>query len=587
MIYFFRRIFLAFIIVLAIFDISKARDIEIKIIVTSDIHATVFPYDFVNNMPLGYGLANIHYLLESVRMQNANKIVLLENGDFIQGQPTAYYSNFIDKSKNNFFASIMNFMKYDAAVIGNHDIEAGPEIYNSINKQMDAPWLGANVISKETNEPYFVPYRMINKSGVNIAVLGLTTSEVQYWLPENLWKDLRFEDMVESAKFWIDKINENENPDVIIGLFHSGFGEFNPDVDSEIPSDNTSAYIARFVPGFDVIFSGHDHTERDSVVVNINGDSVLVLGAGSYGKSVAVAHLDFDRESRNVYKLLSKRGEIFPITGLPPSSQFMEKFNEEISNVYEYANKSIGSAASSINTKNALFGNSKYVDFIHQLQIQNTDADISFAAPLSFNTTIEAGEVRMRDLYKWYPYDNYLFMIELSGQEVKDYLEYSYGLWFNQVNSENDYLLKYKLDAEGRIPEDVSGARLLANSYYNFDSAAGIKYIVDVSKPFGDRINILSLENGDTFHLDKMYKVALNSYRASGGGGHLIKGLGLDSEQIRERLLFSGEKTIREQIRDYIENLKTINPKAGNNWSLIPAETVNAAISKEKDILFK
>ncbi len=563
-----------------------SRDIEIKVIVSSDIHANVFPYDFINNKPLGYGLANIQYLAETVRMQHSNRIVLLDNGDIMQGQPTAYYINHIDDSKENLFAGILDYMKYDAAVVGNHDIETGPDIYNKIKEQMKTPWLAANIISKETNEPYFEPYTIINKSNIKIAVLGLTTPAVKFFLPEKLWEGLDYLDMIESAQHWIDVIKEKEKPDVIIGLFHSGLGDFNPDDPEEKPFVNTSAYIARFVPGFDVIFTGHDHVERNSFIVNTDKDSVLVMGAGSHGSKVAVAHLTVKRESRNNYKLITKKGELYDISQIPPSPQFMEKFDEVISGVYEYSNKKIGSVNNEIKAKDALWGNSFAVDFIHDMQKHYTEADISFAAPLNLKMEVNAGAIRIRDAFKWYPYENYLYVMEFSGSEIKEYLEYSYSLWYNQMNDENDFLLKYNLDEKGE-PETGPGLRnMLANRFYNFDSASGIIYTVDVSRPPCDRISILSMSNGDDFDTEKRYKVALNSYRACGGGRHLIDGLDFTPEQIKDRVVSISDKRLRDLLIDYIEEKEEIIQYRNDNWSVIPEGRVERAILREQLLLW-
>jgi 2',3'-cyclic-nucleotide 2'-phosphodiesterase / 3'-nucleotidase len=574
------------ILISSVFGSLYARTIKIKIVVTSDIHATVFPYDFTNNQPLGYGLANLQSLLDVVRVEHQNRIILLDNGDLIQGQPTGYWANYIDKNKVNLFARVMNHMKYDAATVGNHDIEAGPEVYNKVKEQMKFPWLAANVIDKKTSQPYFQPYVILNRSGVKIAVLGLLTTAVPDFIPESLYEGLEFQDMVESAEFWIKHIKEKEKPDAIIGLFHSGFGLFDPEKPEKRPYNQASAYIAHFVPGFDVIFTGHDHLEVNKNVININGDSVLVIGSGAYGKNIAVAHLDFKRESKRNITLESTRGEIFKIAGLPPSPAFMMKFEKDINEVFEYTVKKVGSIPNEISNKESLFGNSASVDFMHEIQVHYSEADISFAAPLNPEFRVSPGNVYVRDLFSWYPFENYLVTLELTGEEILNYLEYNYGLWYNCINSEDDFLFNYYLDNEGNLMTNKTGMQHLKTRIYNYDSAHGINYVVDVSKPQGERVSIVSMSNGEAFDLSNKYKVALNSYRGSGGGLHLFKGANIEKDELKARVISISEKRMRNLMIDYIESKGNINPEKADNWKIIPEEWVEKIKQREIQTLW-
>jgi 2',3'-cyclic-nucleotide 2'-phosphodiesterase / 3'-nucleotidase len=285
---------LIFLAVLLVFPASVvSREIKVQIAVTSDVHARIFPYDFVNDRPMQSSLANVHYLVKAVRSRPGNNIILLDNGDLIQGTPAAYYANFVQETRLNLFSRVMNLMQYDAATVGNHDIEAGPAVYNRLKKEFRFPYLGANVINTETGQPHFQPYTIIRRQGIRIAVLGLTTTGVPNWLPEHLWKGLEFQDMAASAAYWVEQIRQKENPDAIVGLFHSGMGPADPDP-AQFPLENAANYIARNIPGFDVIFTGHDHRERIEEVTNIDGKQVLIVGPGSFAENIAVAELTFN-----------------------------------------------------------------------------------------------------------------------------------------------------------------------------------------------------------------------------------------------------------------------------------------------------
>jgi 2',3'-cyclic-nucleotide 2'-phosphodiesterase/3'-nucleotidase len=176
--------------------------------------------------------------------------------------------------------------------------------------------------------------------------------------------------------------------------------------------------------------------------------------------------------------------------------------------------------------------------------------------------------------------------MHLSGKEIKDYLEYSYGLWLNTMNSENDNLLLFRVNASGKTILNNRNRAMLKSSYYNFDSASGIRYIVDVSKPAGQRITIISMENGSPFSPDKMYRVAINSYRGTGGGGHLTEGVGLSQEELAKRVVSISSFDMRYYLMKWIERTKKVTPTNTKNWEIIPKEWVEQATPRDKKLLF-
>ena len=198
-----------------------SQTVNIKIIETSDVHGAIVPYDFINEKESDGSLAQVHsYVIE--QKKPGNNVILLDNGDILQGDPSVYYYNYEDTTTAHILADAMNFMQYDAATVGNHDIETGHAVYDRFWKQIQFPWLAANAVNTETNEPYFTPYKIFEKEGVKIAVLGLITPAIPTWLPEILWNGMGFDDMIESAERWVEIIKEKENPDLLIGLFPFG-----------------------------------------------------------------------------------------------------------------------------------------------------------------------------------------------------------------------------------------------------------------------------------------------------------------------------------------------------------------------------
>jgi 2',3'-cyclic-nucleotide 2'-phosphodiesterase/3'-nucleotidase len=173
----------------------------------------------------------------------------------------------------------------------------------------------------------------------------------------------------------------------------------------------------------------------------------------------------------------------------------------------------------------------------------------------------------------------------LSGEEVQKYLEFSYSGWYNTMKSATDLLLKFRQGKDGKTII-TEGKVWLKNQPYNFDSAAGIDYIVDVSKPEGLRIYIKGFSDGRPFEKSKIYKVAVNSYRGNGGGGHFTEGVGIRKDDLRLRLVASTDRDLRYYILKSIEAKKTITTKPLNNWKVIPEKWVKDASLREFPLLF-
>jgi 2',3'-cyclic-nucleotide 2'-phosphodiesterase/3'-nucleotidase len=573
------RIISLFLLVFFIVSCSGRKEKKLIILETTDLHGVIFPFDFTENEALDASLANSASYIKSLR-ENSENLVLLDDGDNLQGQPTVYYYNFIDTVSPHIMPEALNYLGYDAGTTGNHDIETGHSVYDRLRKQYKFPLLAANAVDKNTGEPYFEPYTIIEKDGIRVAVLGMVTPTIPQNLPPELYSGMEFRDMVETARKWMPEILKRK-PDLVVGLFHSGYSreEFDEDRDGFLNNDGSAA-VAYNVPGFDIIFNGHDHNVANDKFVTANGDTVLMLNGGSRSENLAQAEITFGKNKSKRIK-----GSILKVNEFKPDPAFMEKFKSQEDTIHSYVDKVIGTSEATLSSRESYFGPSAFVDFIHKVQLEITGAEISFTAPLSFDVSIKAGPVRVGDMFKLYRYENMLYTMNLTGEEIKKYLEYSYSDWFNTMKNANDHLLKFRTDKSGK-PVLRDGKAWLSNQPYNFDSAVGIDYTVDVSKPEGERITIKSLSGGKPFDLGKMYTVALNSYRGSGGGGHLMKGAGLSPEDLNKRLIRSTDKDLRYYIMKYIESKKTIAPSSFNNWTVIPEKWAKSGMDKDYRLLF-
>ncbi|NNG01108.1 MAG: bifunctional metallophosphatase/5'-nucleotidase [Desulfobacteraceae bacterium] len=556
---------------------------SIVIAETSDVHGALFPWDFIENKKADTSLAQIQTWINEQKDAGITPL-LLDNGDILQGQPTVYYSNFEAVKDEHLVASVMNYMDYGAGSVGNHDIEPGHPVFDKIVREFEFPWLAANAIDKSTGKPYFKPYTVIKQKGIKIAVLGLITPGIPNWLPENIWEGIEFEDMVVSAERWVPIIREKENPDLLVGLFHSGVDFTYGGGDENTPNnENATKLVALKVPGFDVVFAGHDHAGWNEILDN----GVLLLGARNAARTLAVARIDLQWDKEALKWVKRKQGQIIDVAGLSPDPDYMAAFEPKIDMIKSYVSKKVGTLASAISTREAMFGDSAFVDLIHRIQLDITDADISFAAPLSFDKTIDAGDMFVRDMFKLYKYENLLYTMKLSGREVKDFLEYSYGLWFNQMQNAEDHLMNFKKDDKGDlIFSPRNNSYETTARYYNYDSAAGINYTVDVSKPMGERIAISSMADGKPFDMTSEYTIAINSYRGNGGGGHLTRGAGIPKDKLTDRMISSTIKDLRYFLMKWIEEKGVVTPAAFGNWQVIPGEWWEKAKQKDHEMLF-
>lgn len=557
---------------------AQEHTIKLKIVQTSDIHGNFFPYDFINRKAWGGSLARVHAFAEEQRKTFGENLILLDNGDILQGQPSVYYYNFIDTVSSHLCADMLNFMRYDAANMGNHDIETGHAVYDRWIKECNFPILGANIIDTKTGAPYLPPYKIIERDGIKIAVLGLITPAIPAWLAENLWEGLQFEDMETSARKWVKIIQEKEKPDILIGLFHSGrdasknTGKWN---------ENASLTVAQNVPGFHIVLMGHDHRQFCQNVPNCEGNYVMAVNPGSNGNAVSDIDITITKNGNETSMNIDAR--LTDMNKYEPSQEFMAHFKKQYDDVDNFVKQKIGTITASLDTRPAYFGSSAFIDFIHTLQLAISGADISFAAPLSFDANIDKGDIYMSDMFNLYKYENMLYVMELTGKEIKDYLEYSYSIWTRQMTSPDDSLLLLK----DITPEEDKSHAIFANPSYNFDSAAGIIYTVDVTKPQGEKISISSMADGTPFLMDKTYKVAINSYRGNGGGELLTRGAGIPQDQLPARIVFSTDKDLRFYLMEYIRKQGTLSPKALNQWRFIPDEWVKQAAKRDYDLLFK
>ncbi len=558
--------------------LSQTKTVRLKVVETSDVHGHFFPYDFIGHKPLRGTLARVSSYVAQQRRDYGDRLLLIDNGDILQGQPCVYWSNYVVPNDVNLGASLVNYMGYDAQTVGNHDVETGHAVYDKWIREVRCPVLGANIVDKQTRKPYVHPYATFVRDGVKIAVLGMITPTISCWLNEDIYQGIEFTEMVQCARYWVDYIKKVERADLIFGLFHSGL-EGGIRLDSGL-EENASKRVAQEVEGFDAIFFGHDHQVHNLRVKNPKGREVLCIDPSCYAQNVAEATIEVTFcDGKLVRKDI--QGKIVDVRNEPVDEQLVAAYQPKIDEIKKYVDRRIGTFTHAVSTRDSYFGPSAFTDFIHELQLHISGADVSFNAPLSFDARINAGDVTVADMFKLYRFENRLFVLRMTGREIRKHLEMSYDLWVNTMTSAADHLLLISKSSRG--DQQRMG---FTNYTFNFDSASGIDYEVDVTKPNGQKVNILRMTNGEAFDENRWYRVVMNSYRGNGGGELITRGAGIPKDSLNSRIVYQSPLDLRHYLMQEIERQGTVSPRAASNWKFVPEEWTKPAALRDRKLVF-
>lgn len=596
------RSFVLLFLLSSLFSCTR-RDGEyvVELISVNDVHGRFFDSLYVGNGRNISSLANFSSFLKEKRSEfGPDRVIVIDGGDAIEGDNSVYYANYVDTlaSGKHLMSRIAEYLGYDAMVVGNHDIQAGHPVYDKIVGETDIPYLAANAVDVVTGRPYFAPYVILDKGGVKVAVIGMTNPCIKKWLGEDLWSGLEFYPIEKSIDSLVSVVRSKERADIVVLAIHAGLGD-----GSGNDVENPARYLASNLKGIDIVLSSHDHKLACEKIFN-GVDSVLVLNAGSRCSHVSNASIKlvFNRG-----ELVSKsvEGEIIPLEKYPVDYEYTSQFREDFLKTKAFTNQVIGKLERPINAADAFFGPSEYISLIHSVQLSQSGADISFAAPLTYSGYIDSGEIVYNDLFTIYPFDNELYVISLTGEQVLKCLEYSYDKWTNTMNSPADHIMKirYKSGSEhlsssvvnsGQSGGNTSSAVNSSNSSggysfvypaYNFDSAGGLEYDVDVREPYGNKIKIKGLTDGRPFDLNATYKVAMTSFRANGGGDLLTKGAGIPREHLAS-IIVAKHKDIRSMIYDFYKSGNASKQMVSYSWKFIPEYFVQPAIARDRALLF-
>ena len=556
---------------------GPSGEFQFDLLTTNDVHGSWFDSTYVGGQVKNSLMAINTYVNEYRDSLGKDNVLLVDAGDCLQGDNAAYYFNYVDTLSPHLFSRLAAYMKYDAVCVGNHDVETGHPVYDRVAKELKdngIPFLAGNAVRPD-GSTWFDGAKILKRHGVKIAVLGYTNANIRAWLDESLWKGMEFKSLIPLVQEDVDRVRAKERPQVVIVAVHSGTGLGDGTIYESQGKD-----LLRTLRGVDFLVCSHDHS-----ALAIQQDSICLINSGSHARNIGHGRINLTiKDGKVVSKTVG--ADIIKVNAARVDTAMEAKFHPDFEKVKAFTLREVGSLDTDLLSRDSYAGMCPYMNLIHTVTISPDVAQISFAAPLAFNKEIKAGKLVYNDLFTIYPYENQLVVIRMKGDEILRYLEYSYDNWI-QTYTPGGHVLKIE---EGEDQRTFQTGWHFVNRSYNFDSAAGLDYTVDVTADFGERVRIASLAGGKPFSEDSTYTVAMTSYRASGGGGLLFSGAGLSPEEADSRITGRYEEMrilLYNWLRDNGEfrMASFSDPDIIGQWKFVP-ESAEALIRNDMELLF-
>lgn len=520
---------------------------ELTILETSDLHGYLFSTNYQKrNMDEPFGILKAASIFKEERLNAKGPVFAVENGDYIQGSPLSYYLAKQRQDPSELIQAL-NEMHYDVGVIGNHSLNYGLEYLKKAVSASQFPVLSANILNEEGKSAFGQGYQIIEKEGIKIGFLGLTTQYIPHWEHPDNYAGLHFQSAVECAKEFIPKLRAEA--DVVVVSYH---GSFERDLKTGEPTElltgeNEGYELLYEVEGIDVLLTGHHHRKIAEVV---NG--VAIVQPGDKGSFVGKVVVDFEQAGSKL-KVNSVNPMLISVEGKKSDAELTQKFQALHDEVEEWLDEPLGIVAGNMKIEDAHMVRLKehpYIELIHKVQMEATGATISGTSLLTNAGTGFQQTITMRDIVTNYIYPNTLAVLELTGAELKAALEKA-----------ADY---FALESDGSIGLNWAYVHPKPQ-YYNYDMYEGIDYTIDVSKPSGERI-VRFEKDGLPIQDEERLEVVTNQYRAIGGGDYTM----FDASKIIREVT----KDMSELIADYIKKHSIIEATVNDNFSIVNGEEI-------------
>ncbi|MEQ1690143.1 MAG: 5'-nucleotidase C-terminal domain-containing protein [Gemmatimonas sp.] len=540
---------------------QAADRFDLIVAATTDSHGRVRAWDYyANAADPARTLAGAATIVDSVRQANPGRVVLVDAGDLLQGNPLLFVAAKVHQTPVHPVIAAMNVMRYDAAVLGNHEFNYGVPFLKRAVAQAGFPFLAANV--RDAGGVPFVPplaivTRRMPRGGVlRVGIVGATTPGSMVWDAANLRAArLTVSDIIPAVRRAVSDARRR-GAEVIVVLLHSGLDEpaTYDTIATRLPSENVAARLPREVDGIDLVVYGHSH--RELIDSTING--TLLVQPRNWAASVAVASLTVERR-RGRWHVVGKRGQAVRVAGHAESPSVLSATAVSHRAAVAWVTAPVGRTNVAWRADSARVADMPITDLVNEIMRRETGAQLSATAAFSLDASLDSGTITVAGLSKLYPYENLLRAVKLSGAQLRAYLEHAARYYRS-------------LDADGRVPR--TGVVDVSIPGFNFDVVSGAEYTIDLTRPVGARITSLSV-GGRAVASTDTFTMALNNYRAGGGGGYTML--------VGAPVVYQREVDIRQLLIDEVRRIaaqgQTLEPAAfaKRNWSLQPDVARDAA----------
>lgn len=559
----------------------KDGEYNLSLVTTGDGHGSWFSKPFSDKGSARGSLMDQSQYVTDLRAEKGeDNVILVDAGDNFLGSNATFYYDYVDTLSPYLYPKLAAYMKYDAVIAGHCDFEAGHGVYDRAAegfRKEGIPFLAGNAVRTDNGKRYFRTGTIVKKNGVKVAILGYTNADNAALMDRSAYTGLEFKSLTPLVQEDVDVFRKKYKPQVVVVVAHTaiGKGEGNN-------TEKQGLDLFESLRGVDFLVTAHDHSnkvmKRDSIVLMSSGKSGQYAGYGEVKlvvKGGKVISRELDAKSVSISR---------DKTDTAMESAFKDEFDA----IKAFSCSKIGSVKKDLVTREFYSGQCDYLNFLHALALTYCPMDISLTSTLLIDGKISAGDVTFNDFKTLYPYGNKLVVLKLSGEEIKRYLEASYDLWIETVSGpEAEHILRIKQSKDWGTGQMVWK---LAKSPANFDSAAGIDYTVDVTKPYGERVNIQGMSDGSPFEMNKMYSVGITSYRSTGAGG-LLKAAGLlSAEEVESRTIFKGPE-FRTILYEYFQKNGSIDPtligkkELVGRWKFVP-DGVREVIQKDVELCY-
>ncbi|KAF1303014.1 bifunctional metallophosphatase/5'-nucleotidase [Candidatus Enterococcus willemsii] len=472
-------------------DNTSSEDKKITILGTSDIHGRYMAWDYATDTENKAGsFAQISTIVKEVREANDNTI-LVDAGDLIQDNSAELFKN----DDHHPAPEVLKALDYDVWTMGNHEFDYGFDVLDNITEQFDGGVLAGNV-QLEDGTPYFDSYKIVEREGVKIGFIGMTTPLVAEFKKDTDIFDGK--QLTDPVKETIKVVKElKKDVDVLVGVVHMG-------ISNENDVHNTGvADMAEAVPELDVVFAGHMHTLVEEEFIN----DVLIVEPDKYGRFVSRVDLTLSKKGKG-YEVKDKAGSAIEVAGYEEDPEINELLKPSHEKARKDANTVLGELVGmDLVPDNEIQGISSaqiqetpLVNFFGEVMLHYSQGADVVAFQIDTDTpSLDIGEIKKKDIARNYQFtDGEVTVYEITGKDLKDYMEWGAD-YYNQTKP-GDVTVSFN-------PERRTSKYNTNDRFYN------VKYEIDLSKETGNRITNLRRLDGTPIQDDETLKIGMNQYR--------------------------------------------------------------------------